>query len=168
MYQNNVVRVDAFDSKMQKTAYYGQIEEIWELLYLGFKVPIFRCRWVQGSQGVMKDRYGFTTVDLQQVGYRDEPFVVTSQVFQVFYVCDTRNKKQQVVLLGKKQVVGLENPVDEEEFSQSNEVPSLDTSILPIILASELTPYLRDGCKEDALVAKRHQKWQVRKKKMLM
>ena len=41
MYQNSVVRVDAFDSKMQKTTYYGQIEEIWELLYLGFKVPIF-------------------------------------------------------------------------------------------------------------------------------
>jgi hypothetical protein len=40
MYQNSVVHVDAFDSKMQKTAYYGQIEEIWELLYLGFKVPV--------------------------------------------------------------------------------------------------------------------------------
>ena len=60
MYQNNAIRVDAFDSKMQKTTYYGQIEEIWELLYVGFKVPVFWCRWVQGSQGVMKDRYGFT------------------------------------------------------------------------------------------------------------
>ena len=106
----------------------------------------------------MKDRYGFTTVDLNQVGYRDEPFVVASQVSQVFYVCDTRNKKRQVVLLGKKRVVRLENPVDEEEFNQSNEVPPLDTSILPVILASELTPYLRDGRKEVALVAKRHQK----------
>ena len=37
--QNNVVCVDAFDSKMQKITYYGQIEEIWELLYAGFKVP---------------------------------------------------------------------------------------------------------------------------------
>ena len=78
VYQNSVVRVDAFDSKMQKTTYYGQIEEIWELLYAGFKVPIFWCRWGQGSQGVMKDRYGFTTIDLNQVGYRDEPFVVAS------------------------------------------------------------------------------------------
>jgi len=46
VYQNSAVRVDAFDSKMQKIAYYGQIEEIWELLYAGFKVPVFRCRWV--------------------------------------------------------------------------------------------------------------------------
>ena len=40
--------------------------------------------------------------------------------------------------------------MDEEEFNQSNEVPPLDTSILPVILASELTPYLRDGHKEVA------------------
>ena len=112
----------------------------------------------------MNDRYGFTTVDLNQVGYRDEPFVVTSQVSQVFYVRDTRNKKRQVVLPGKKWVVELENLVDEEEFNQSNEVPPLDTSILPMILASELTPYLRDGCKEVAPVAKRRRKWQERKK----
>ena len=106
----------------------------------------------------MKDRYGFTTIGLQQVGYRHEPFLVASQVSQVFYVCDTRNKKRQVVLLGKKRVVRLENPVDEEEFNQSNEVSPLDTSILPMILASELTPYLRDGRKEDAPMAKRCQK----------
>ena len=106
----------------------------------------------------MKDRYGFTTVYLNQVGYRDKPFVVASQVSQVFYVCDTRNKKWQVVLPRKKWVVGLENPVDEEEFNQSNEVPPLDTSFLPVILASELTPYLRDGHKEDAPMAKRRRK----------
>ena len=46
--------------------------------------------------------------------------------------------------------------MEEEEFNQSNEEPPLDTSILPMILVSELTPYLRDGHKEDAPVAKRH------------
>ena len=66
---------------------------------------------------------------------------------------ETRNDK--VVLPGKKRVVELENPVDEEGFNQSNDVPPLDTSILPMILASELTPYLRDGRKEVAPVAKR-------------
>jgi hypothetical protein len=111
----------------------------------------------------MKDKYGFTTIDLEQVGYREEPFVVTSQVFQVFYVRDTRNMKRQVVLPRKKQVVGVQNPVEEEEYNQSNEVPLFNTSILSVILGSELTPYLRDGHKEDAPVAKRHQKWQVPK-----
>ena len=158
MYQNSAVRVDAFDSNMQKIAYYGQIEEIWELSYPGFKLPIFRCRWVQGRQGVMKDKYGSTTVDLEQVGYREEPFVVISQVSQVFYVHDTRNKKRQVVLPEKQQVVRVENLVEEFEYNQSNEVPLFDTSILPVILASELTPYLRDGRKEDVPVVKRRRK----------
>ena len=111
----------------------------------------------------MRDKYGFTTVDLEQVGYREEPFVVAIRVSQVFYVRDTRNKKWQVVLPRKKWVVGLENPVDEEEFNQSNEVPPLDTSFLPVILASELTPYLRDGRKEDVPVTKRRQKMSAQK-----
>jgi len=41
VYQNCVVRVDAFNNNMQKTTYYGQIEEIWELLYPGFKMPLY-------------------------------------------------------------------------------------------------------------------------------
>ena len=51
MYQNIDVRVDAFDSKMQKATYYGQIEEIWELLYAGFKVPIFLVSMGSGKSG---------------------------------------------------------------------------------------------------------------------
>ena len=78
---------------------------------------------------------------------------------------DTRNKKQQVVLPGKKRVVGVENLVEEFEYNQSNEVPLFVTSILPVILVSELTPYLRDGRKEVAPVAKSHRKRQVRKKR---
>jgi hypothetical protein len=123
IYQNSGVRIDAFDSNdMQKDAYYGQIEEIWELTYPGlkdhsFKIPIFRCRWVQGTRGVTKDNYGFTTVDFEQVGYKEEPFVLASQVSQVFYVLDTRNKKRLVVLPSKKRVVGVENAVDEEEYN---------------------------------------------------
>ena len=65
-------------------------------------------------------------------------------------------RNDQWFSLGKKRVVRLENPVDEEEFNQSNDVPPLDTSILPMILASELTPYLRDGRKEVTPMAKRH------------
>ena len=100
---------------------------------------------------------------LNKVGYRKEPFVVASLVSQVFYVRDTRNKKRQVVLPGKKRVVGVENPVEEFEYNQSNEVPLFVTSILPVILVSELTPYLRDGRKEDVPVVKRRRKKRVPK-----
>jgi hypothetical protein len=43
-YQNSGVHVDAYDVKGQdKNMYYGQIQEIWELDFHGFKIPIFRC-----------------------------------------------------------------------------------------------------------------------------
>jgi len=69
-----------------------------------------------------------------------------------------------VVLPGKKWVVGVENQVEEEFNYQSNEIPPFDTSILPKISASELTPYLRDGHKEDGPMAKRRRKRQVHTK----
>ena len=62
----------------------------------------------------MKDPYGFTTVDLRKVGYKEEPFVLADQVSQVFYVHDTRNKKRHVVRPGKRRVVSVENFVDED------------------------------------------------------
>jgi hypothetical protein len=55
---------------MQKAPYYGQIEEIWELNYLGFKFALFKCRWVQGTQGVTWDKNGFVSVDLHKVGHK--------------------------------------------------------------------------------------------------
>jgi hypothetical protein len=38
---------DSHDGDDTKTdTYYGQIEEIRELYYVGLKVALFRCRWV--------------------------------------------------------------------------------------------------------------------------
>jgi hypothetical protein len=42
MYQNSGVHVDAYDVMGQdKNMYYGQIQEIWELDFHGFKIPLF-------------------------------------------------------------------------------------------------------------------------------
>jgi hypothetical protein len=44
MYQNSGVRVDAYDVTGQdKNMYYGQIQEIWELDFHSFKIPLFCC-----------------------------------------------------------------------------------------------------------------------------
>lgn len=53
----------------------------------------------------MKYPYGFTTIDLEKFGYKDEPFVLIGKVSQDFYVKDTRNKKRHVVLLGKDELL---------------------------------------------------------------
>jgi hypothetical protein len=47
-----------------------------------FKVSLFRCKWVKlDGVGVKVDQlYGMTTVDLNNLGYRDEPFVLANDV----------------------------------------------------------------------------------------
>src|SRR6266566_2348413 len=70
--QNSGVRFDAANTNRAKDTYYGYIEEIWELDYgRDFKVPLFRCKWVNLTGGGVKEdpRYGMTTVDLNNLGY---------------------------------------------------------------------------------------------------
>ena len=88
--------MDATDNNGKKT-HYGYIEEIWELDYgPNFKVPLFRCRWVMLSGGgVTKDEYRMIIVDLNNLGYRDEPFVLAQDVAQVFYIKDMSSKPKK-------------------------------------------------------------------------
>ena len=82
--------------------YFGVIEEIWELCYVGLRVPLFKCQWVKIESGVQHDE-GFTLVNLSKHGYVDDPFVMPSQVRQVFYVDDPAKKGWSIVLPGKTQ-----------------------------------------------------------------
>ena len=100
-YQNSVVHVDAYDNKGEcLILYYGQIQEILEIEYLDFQVPLFRCTWVDGKKGVLKDKYGFTIVDLKYLGYKYEPFVLVKHVARVSNItnkkalCDSIRKKK--------------------------------------------------------------------------
>ena len=45
-----------------------------------------------------------------------------------------------------------------EEYNQFNEVPAFDTSIIPVILESEKTPYLRSSHEEGVNVTKAKKK----------
>jgi hypothetical protein len=101
-YQNSSVRVDAYDVTGQdKNIYYGQIQEIWELDFHDFKIPLFHCNWVDVIKGVVQDKYGFISVDLNHQGYKSEPFVLVKHIAQVCYFLDTTNKRLKVVIHGK-------------------------------------------------------------------
>jgi hypothetical protein len=79
----HIIRFDAANNSGTNDIYYGYIEEIWELDYgPSFKVPLFWCKWVKMTGGGVKvdQQYGMTTVDLNNLGYRDEPFVVANDV----------------------------------------------------------------------------------------
>jgi hypothetical protein len=96
------------DDDTETDTYYGQIEEIWELDYVRLMVALFRCRWVtNGKRVVSKDKYGYVSVDLRVFGHKNEPFVFTNDVEQVFYVPDLAKKNWYVVMRGKKGLWGL-------------------------------------------------------------
>ena len=86
---------------------------------------MFRCKWVNlNGEGVKVDQqYGMTTVDLKNLGYAGEPFVLAKDVAQAFYMkdmssipkkrknkqaTDTSNNepRRHIVLSGKRNIVG--------------------------------------------------------------
>ena len=78
--------------------FYGIIEEIWELDYHQFRIPVFRCDWVKSSNGIKVDKFGFTLVDLQRTGHKNDPFILASQAKHVFYVEDQLDPRWSIVL----------------------------------------------------------------------
>jgi hypothetical protein len=88
---------------------------------------------VKHPQGVEIDDYGFTIVDLTNVGHKDEPSVLAATVEQVFYILDSKDEKKYIVV-PRKWVVRVDDVEDEEEYNQYNEVPFfMDTRRINII-----------------------------------
>lgn len=78
--------------------YYGVIQEIWELDYRTFRIPVFKCDWVESNHGVKEDELGFTLVNLNKLGHKDDPFILANQARQVFYIKDPLDSRWSVVL----------------------------------------------------------------------
>jgi hypothetical protein len=57
---------------------------------------------VKHPHGIEVDEYGFIIVDLRNVGYKDEPWVLASTVAQVFCILDPKDEKKHVVVPGKQ------------------------------------------------------------------
>jgi hypothetical protein len=69
------------------------------------------------------DNYGLTLVDLKNIGKKDDPWVLTDRVAQVFYVLDTETGKH-IVVFGKQKIVGVDNVEDnDEDVNQFEEMP---------------------------------------------
>ena len=60
-------------------AYFGVIEEILEIDYVSFKVPLFKCKWIDSNICVETDELGLTRVDIWKVTYKNEPFIMENQ-----------------------------------------------------------------------------------------
>ena len=112
--------------------------------------------------GVTEDpQYGMTTVDLNNLAYADEPFVLANDVAQVFYVKDMSTKprkrkdkeantsydepKRHIVLSGKRNIVGVDDKTDmSEDYEKFDEIAPFTVNIDPSIqLNNEDCPWLR-------------------------
>ena len=73
------------------------------------------------------EKYGMTTVDLNNLAYMDEPFVLATDVAQVFYVKDISTKprkrnqqdntssdepKRHIVISGKIVIMGVDEKTE--------------------------------------------------------
>ncbi|XP_042437115.1 uncharacterized protein LOC122023089 [Zingiber officinale] len=84
---------------LENVTFYGVIEEIWELDYHQFQVPLFKYAWVSNEKGIQyNDECDFTLVNLNKRGHQKDEFVLASQVRQVFYVANPLNKGWSIVL----------------------------------------------------------------------
>ena len=105
-------------------------------------------------------QYGMAIVDLNNLGYKDEPFVLAKDVNQVFYVKDMSTKpkkgktndngldnepKHHIVLLGKRNIMGIEDRSDmSEDYKKNDGIPPFTVNSDPsILLNNEDTPWLR-------------------------
>ena len=123
--------------------------------------------------GVTVDKeYGMTTVDLNNSGFKDEPFVLAADVSQVFYVKDMSTKpkrgknddhsiinepKCHIVLSGKRNIVGIEDKSDMSgDYERDDRIlPFIVNKDPSILLNNEDTPWLRQDHNQGSYVKKK-------------
>jgi hypothetical protein len=110
-------------------------------------------------------------VDLNNIGYRNDPFVLAADVNQVFYVKDmstkpkrgkhdekkTNEPKCHIVLTGKRNIMGIEDKSDVlEDYEKDERITPFCVAKDPSILfAAEDNPRLRNDHNQGHYVKKK-------------
>ena len=69
--------------------YYGVLEEILELCYLGGrKVVLFRCKWFKTDKQGCLTKDNITSICTRTEWYKEEQYILATQATQVFYLDD--------------------------------------------------------------------------------
>eukprot|EP00261_Vitis_vinifera_P019765 XP_010650360.2 PREDICTED: uncharacterized protein LOC104879379 [Vitis vinifera] len=58
--------------------FYGIITEIWDIDYTMFRIPVFKCNWVDNKSGIKVDEFGLTLVDFTKMAHKSDPFILAS------------------------------------------------------------------------------------------
>lgn len=145
VYQNSGVSVESVDvhiskkevATIKKTSYYGVLQEIWVLDYRFRQIPLFKCDWAnRKTHGVKHDPLGYTLVDLNTFGHKDDPFILASQATQVFYVKDQVHKNLSIVF--KTPTKNYKDTYDEVDEEFSTVIHEQNEKILPRVYKEDL------------------------------
>ncbi|XP_070671164.1 uncharacterized protein [Malus domestica] len=117
---------------------YGRVVDMFEVKYCGpteaedrgRAVMLFKCEWVnsESPRGMKTDQYGFTMVNFNQLGFKEDPFILASQALQAFYVEDTIEKDWHVVV--RTQPRDLFDVLEDSDAIDDYAIPNLDDRIL--------------------------------------
>jgi hypothetical protein len=122
---------------------------------------LFWCKWVKLTGGGVKvdQQYGMITVDLNNLGYRNEPFVLANYVTQIFYMKDMSTKsrkrkdkqmntshnepKRHIVLSGKRIIVGVEDKTYmSKDYNKFDKILPFRVNTYPTILLNKEETFL--------------------------
>ena len=126
-------------------SFYGVIQEIWEINYNTFKIPLFKCDWVENQNGVRIDDLGFTLVKLNRIGHTSDPFILATQARQVFYIEDPIDAQWSIVITPPQKDFA-DTCYDDELGDTSLDCPSVAKCTSPTDIDEPDIPYVRDGC----------------------
>ena len=135
-----------------KHDYYGYICKFWELSYRhGGKVVLFECEWYNTStKHKINIADHVTSIDITGRWCKDDPFVLPSQVTQVFYVNDTsRGKNWRVVERVKPRGV-WDVPAKRDDGNDDDDVPNdafqqdETTFVVPVLVDGTSVQYSMD------------------------
>ncbi|XP_073057930.1 uncharacterized protein [Primulina eburnea] len=128
--QNSGVMVQsAHDNDDHESTYYGRLTDVISLDYGGRgRIVLFRCDWVNITNGVKIDPLGFEMVNFSRLihtGEREEhePFILASQAQMVYYVCDPKDENWYCVIRHTPRDIynmGDEDDFDTTHFTHNN------------------------------------------------
>ena len=103
-------------------------------------------------------------LDLENLGYQDDPWVLASHVAQVFYMPDPQSnlppkkKTKHVVVSRKQHIIGVDGMDDVETYNNYNEMPlftyfSKKISVVEKNMPKDILPWERKGVKGKVITA---------------
>jgi hypothetical protein len=138
-----VVKADEKESNMD---WYIVLQKVIALDFPGEKEAIlFECDWSDvsdasksKSKGYSKDQYGIIDIETSHRRYMDEPYVLGTQVEQVFYVkCANKPSWSSVVRMNPRTLFAMPEQRETEQQGHIN-IDSVDVGVDDMVMVSQI------------------------------